>query len=84
MSFKEKLKDTNARIKNKAIDVAENVVGSYEENPFLVARNSFYKLKAFINIILTLSLFTLSTISSILTSLYHFLYFYYQVIFLLN
>ena len=41
MSFKEKLKDTNARIKNKAIDVAENVVGSYEENPFLVARNSF-------------------------------------------
>ena len=56
MSFKEKLKDTNARIKNKAIDVAENVVGSYEENPFLVARNGFYKLKAFINIILTLSL----------------------------
>ena len=63
MSFKEKLKDTNTRIKNKAIDVAENVVGSYEENPFLVARNSFYKLKAFINIILTLSLFTLSTIN---------------------
>ena len=63
MSFKEKLKDKNARIKNKAIDVAENVVGSYEENPFLVVRNGFYKLKAFINIILTLSLFTLSTIN---------------------
>ena len=63
MSFKEKLKDTNARIKNKAIDVAENVVGSYEENPFLVVRNGFYKLKAFINIILALSLFVLSTIN---------------------
>ena len=63
MSFKEKVKDTNERIKNKAIDVAENVVGSYEENPFLVARNGFYKLKAFINIILTLSLFVLSTIN---------------------
>ena len=63
MSFKEKLKDTNTRIKNKAIDVAENVVGSYEENPFLVVRNGFYKLKAFINIILTLSLFVLSTIN---------------------
>ena len=63
MSFKEKVKDTNERIKNKAIDVAENVVGSYEENPFLVVRNGFYKLKAFINIILTLSLFVLSTIN---------------------
>ncbi|MGM9858501.1 MAG: hypothetical protein ACI311_04535 [Bacilli bacterium] len=63
MSFKEKLQNTNEKIKNKALNTAENVVGSYEENPFEIARNSFYKLKTFINVILTLALFALSSIN---------------------